>query len=337
MLATSTSARRTPIAQAVQGALPADDLTLIGRHLDVPFTEIAFDWDDKVMLSETAIAPGNLYGLANAVTAGAPPAKHREVRHGDCVLLSDIWLTDATENPTSLDGPLIQADSELIGINVEILWEAQHIGFAVPVGHMFLTERHLPSDAKHNRFRLAIIERGSCLEVAAIDIQKVAARADLGVGDRLTSVDGRGFGTLFDLHRRLLRIEPDYRLTFDTERDGSPVLVEFTTIATPQPDGGPQVSRLLDMNLNEQSHDDPIQAGLLIISMRADGLAGRAGLRDDVRILRIEGQAARKNNGGGAGLAVLLPRTGIEFSVAIFGLRGGVLLAKTQTVPGTLN
>jgi len=98
--------------------------------------KIAFERDDDLMLGDPVIVLGNLHELAHTVTGGVLSAGNREVRDGDGVLFRNLLQTDAAVNLGHSVGPLINADGELIGINVAILPESHNIGFGVPLGRV---------------------------------------------------------------------------------------------------------------------------------------------------------------------------------------------------------
>ncbi len=314
------------------------DLALIRIDPDGPLADIAFGRDDDLMLGEPVIALGNPYGLAHTVTAGVLSAKNREARHGDRVLFRDILQTDAAVNPGSSGGPLINADGELIGINVAILPEGQNIGFAVPVGRVraLLTEWLSPRNLKHIRLGMDLTERDGRIAIAAVESGGPAAQAGLRVGDRLTALEGRAPGTLLDVHRRFLRVRPGDRLSCTVDRGGRPVVAEMIVAAVRPPDGRALAAARLGVELAEPPAGDPFRGGLVITGVRAGGPAARAGLREGLRLLRIAGRAVRTIEDVGTILDAATPGTTVWLSVASFDLGDGFLLARTQSVPVSL-
>ncbi len=114
----------------------ANDLALImlvdfDRKLNLQ--AIDFAAPDDLLLGERVISVGNPYGLGHSVTEGVLSAKGRKVVYEGDVLFDDILQTDAAINPGNSGGPLINADGQLIGINLAIHDDAEGIGFAIPL------------------------------------------------------------------------------------------------------------------------------------------------------------------------------------------------------------
>lgn len=325
------------LAQLIAGD-ELNDLALIRIEPDGPLSDIAFGRDDDLMLGEPVIALGNPYGLAHTVTAGVLSAKNREARHGDRVLFRDILQTDAAVNPGSSGGPLINADGEMIGVNVAILPEGQNIGFAVPVGRVraLLTEWLSPRNLKHIRLGMDLTERDDRIEIAMVEPGGPAAQAGLRAGDRLTALEGRAPGTLLDVHRRFLRLRPGDRLSCAVERGGRPVVAQVIAAAVVKPDGRALAAARLGIELAEPPAGDPIPAGVVITAVRPGGPAARAGLREGLRLLRIAGRAVRTLDDVGTLLDAAPPGATIWLSVASFDRGEGFLLARTQSVQVTL-
>jgi len=116
---------------------PYLDLAVI--KVDAPNLTVAKLGDsDKVVVGDLAVAIGNPLGLSlqRTVTAGIISALNRTVavqdRRGQ-ILMQDLIQTDASINPGNSGGPLVNGDSEVIGINTIKASEAESIGFAIPI------------------------------------------------------------------------------------------------------------------------------------------------------------------------------------------------------------
>lgn len=101
-----------------------------------------------LMLGEDVIAIGNAYGYESTVTRGIISHKSRDVEVNEEQSYENLIQIDAAINPGNSGGPLINADGEVIGINVAIRAGAQRIGFAIPI-----------DDARKTIARLINIER----------------------------------------------------------------------------------------------------------------------------------------------------------------------------------
>lgn len=132
-----------------------DNVSVIGRTSNTDSLDIAFlkinDAKGKtlkpavlgdssvVQVGDKVIAIGNALGqFQNTVTSGIISGFGRSVQAGDQTgsateNLQDLFQTDAAINEGNSGGPLVNADSEVIGINTAIAGNAQNIGFAIPI------------------------------------------------------------------------------------------------------------------------------------------------------------------------------------------------------------
>lgn len=88
---------------------------------------------DKIEVGEWVMAVGNPFGLDNSVTSGIVSAKGRHIGAGP---YDDFIQTDASVNPGSSGGPLVNLRGEVVGINAAIVSQTGAnigIGFAIPI------------------------------------------------------------------------------------------------------------------------------------------------------------------------------------------------------------
>src|SRR5262249_50243479 len=112
---------------------PKNDLALIQITPRTPLKVIPMGTSSDLMLAEDVIAICNAYGYTDSITRRIVSALHRDVEAGDDQAYFDLIQTDAAINPGNSGGPLINADGEVIGINVAIRAGATKIGFAIPI------------------------------------------------------------------------------------------------------------------------------------------------------------------------------------------------------------
>ncbi len=130
-----------------------DDVTVIGRTgesdpLDVAFLKIndakgkklkAVKLGDssQMEVGDKVVAIGNALGrLQNTVTSGIISGYGRDVQAGSSrslESLQNLFQTDAAINQGNSGGPLVNMNSEVIGINTAVAGDAQNIGFAIPI------------------------------------------------------------------------------------------------------------------------------------------------------------------------------------------------------------
>lgn len=114
------------------GADPHTDVAVIKvEGKDFPF--LAFGDSDAMDIGEWVVAIGSPFQLEASLTVGVISAKGRQnLRITD---LEDFLQTDAAINPGNSGGPLLNLNSEVIGINTAIVSRTggyMGIGFAIP-------------------------------------------------------------------------------------------------------------------------------------------------------------------------------------------------------------
>lgn len=271
-----------------------NDLALIKIEPDEPLPAVAFAKDDDLFLGETVITLGNPFGLAHTVTVGVLSAKNREARYNGEVLYNDILQTDAAVNPGNSGGPLINADGELIGINVAIYQDAQNIGFAMPVKRAReLMTRWMTPRLIANRwpgFDLEKIERD--ILVRRIDPSSEAFKQGIRNGDIVEQMDGAPLnGDLYEANRRLLARQAGDNVTFrfrlgDQARD-----LALPVTDVPKPSGQRLARELLGLVFDCSDQAAQITAKypscLIIKEVQPGSPAELAGLKPKMMISTI--------------------------------------------------
>ena len=85
----------------------------------------------SVHVGDTALALGNPLGLERTLTLGIVSGVDREIEAPSGEEIAGVIQTDASINPGSSGGPLLDASGRVIGVNSQA--EAAGIGYAVPV------------------------------------------------------------------------------------------------------------------------------------------------------------------------------------------------------------
>jgi S1-C subfamily serine protease len=108
---------------------------------------------DKVQVGEEVIAAGAPIGLRSTVTQGIISALHRPVplpsdAESDTDTVLDGLQTDASINHGNSGGPLINMDSEVIGINTAGREDGVLLNFAIPINEVRAVAETLIRDGK---------------------------------------------------------------------------------------------------------------------------------------------------------------------------------------------
>lgn len=187
---------------------PSTDLALLRVRPSSPMAVMPMGRSDDLMYGETVIAIGNAYGYEHTITMGVVSELHRNVSLSATQSYHDLIQTDASINPGNSGGPLINADGEMIGLNVAIRAGAQGIGFAIPVDQIKEVLANLMSVRRLRGAWHGIASThgagGGAVVVREVEPGSPAEHAGLRPGDALLAVEGREIRYGFDLERALL-------------------------------------------------------------------------------------------------------------------------------------
>lgn len=120
------------LTATVVGTDPKSDLAVIKVEGE-NYPYLTFADSDAIEVGDWAIAIGNPFGLQATVTVGVVSAKGRNQLH--IADFEDFIQTDAAINPGNSGGPLLNVDSQVIGVNTAIVSGSggyMGIGFAIP-------------------------------------------------------------------------------------------------------------------------------------------------------------------------------------------------------------
>src|SRR4029077_465852 len=109
------------------------DLAVIKIEVDHPLASAKLGNSDSMNVGDWVLAIGSPFALEESVTAGIISSKGRDIDNRR--QFQHFLQTDAAINPGNSGGPLVNMNSEVIGINTAIFTESggyQGIGFALP-------------------------------------------------------------------------------------------------------------------------------------------------------------------------------------------------------------
>ncbi len=109
------------------------DLAIIKIDTPASLPVMPLGTSSDLMIGEDVIAVGNAFGWKHSVTKGIVSSIGRDVELNEEQSYKNLIQTDAAINPGNSGGPLVNADGDVIAINVAIRAGAQKIGFAIPI------------------------------------------------------------------------------------------------------------------------------------------------------------------------------------------------------------
>ncbi len=287
------------------------DLAVLAIEADEKLPFIVLGRSSDLMIGETVIAIGNPYGYSNTVTSGVVSAVGRDLQVSEGYWLRGLIQTDASINPGNSGGPLLNINSELIGINTAVRTEAQNIGFAIPVDTLVenLSQMLMPEKLRRVRLGLAMgrmrtdgSHRG--LVVDAVSKDSPADQKGLISGDLILAVDGHPLQSVIDFYVRMMHKQAGepIRLTYVHPGESTPRRedVELTLRPRPLPDGQALARHYFQMEVSpltapvaRRFNFDGAYPILIVVAVDPRGMAADTGLEEGDLILQINGATVR--------------------------------------------
>ncbi len=201
------------------------DLAIIKIESNKKLTVATMGSSSDLMLGEDVIAIGNAYGYESTVTMGIISHKSRNVEVSAEQPYENLIQIDAAINPGNSGGPLLNADGEVIGINVAIRAGAQRIGFAIPIDAARKTIARLINIERHHQtfhgIRALDFKNGRDRKLIVQSTQKdsPAAQAGLEDGDIIIKSGETSIIDGADLERSLFGKSAGEKIEIVVQRD----------------------------------------------------------------------------------------------------------------------
>lgn len=208
---------RTVTAE-LKGTDPSTDIAVLkidGTRLKA----LVFADSERLQPGQIAIAIGNPLGLQHTVTAGVVSALGRTLRANNGRLIDDIIQTDASLNPGNSGGPLVNSLGQVIGVNTATIPSAQGLCFAVSSNVAAFVAGKLIMEGRVKRAYLGIagqvvnltgrmvaanrLERKTGVYIYEVVPDQPAYNNAIRTGDIIVSFNGKGVGTVDELHKLL--------------------------------------------------------------------------------------------------------------------------------------
>ncbi|MGD9722328.1 MAG: trypsin-like peptidase domain-containing protein [Pirellulales bacterium] len=269
------------------------DLAVIRITSSAKLPVINIGTSDDLMPGEPVIAVGNAYGYTHTVTCGIISALHRVVQVSDAQKYEDLIQTDASINPGNSGGPLLNADGEMIGINVAVRAGAQGIGFAIPVDLAMNVAAELMSAQRIGETWHGIVPKmlgntgARRLVVGDVDDESPAAKCGLQRGDVITAVGNSPVARPLDLERALLGRKPGEEVQLTVHRNKQAVQVSLVLASAPKRSAttGDDTWQVIGLRLEPvaasrfEQFKTHYRGGLLVTDVRPNSPASRQGIR----------------------------------------------------------
>jgi serine protease Do len=231
----------------IRGRDAASDLAVLKiKARDLPVARLADS--SRTRVGEFAIAIGAPFSLDYSVTFGHVSAKGRSNIVPDWedggAMDQDFIQTDANINPGNSGGPLLNIDSEVIGINTLIRGLHTGIGFAIPSNLAREISDKLIADGKITRpwlgvkihsvaddpdFHELMPDVDSGVIVQSISPGGPAAKSGLRPADVITAIDGKSVGNSQQIRDEVRRKTIGQLVTLDVLRAGKAIQLKLKT------------------------------------------------------------------------------------------------------------
>jgi serine protease Do len=279
------------------------DLALLKIDVGRPLPVIAFGTAQDLMVGETVVAIGNAYGYEHTVSNGIVSALKRDVSLNKEISYKSMIQTTAHINPGNSGGPLVNINSELVGVNTAIRAGAQGIAFAIPVDTMLRVAADMISARRRSGLVHGIVYRDRVdtsqgalvrtLMVERVDDPGPASQAGLQRGDIILQVAEQRVSCGLELERALLDRVAGDRVPLTVRRNGAETRLELVLQAVDRGQSQPAdvVWHKLGVHLNAVNaetvarYNAHLHGGLAVVDVSADSPAGKAGIqRGDILV-----------------------------------------------------
>jgi serine protease Do len=266
----------TDVSVTLSDGTVLDKVKVIGRTpandtLDIAFLQVqdlegntltpATLGDSAEMeVGQSVIAIGNALGqFQNTVTTGIISGYGRSVQAaaGDRLeSLDDLFQTDAAINEGNSGGPLVNLNSEVIGINTAVASGSQNIGFAIPINNVKGLIDSIKTTGKLERPYLGVmyilltddiakeyelsVNRGAYIpesgegQASSVIPGGPADKAGVQEGDVITQIDNIAIDEKRSLVSVLSSKKPGDTVRLTINRDGKTLTLPVELSASPQ-------------------------------------------------------------------------------------------------------
>lgn len=205
----------------------------------------------NLQVGQFVVAIGTALGeFRNTVTTGVISGLGRGIQAGDPYQgyvenLNNVIQTSAAINPGNSGGPLVNSNSQVIGINTAVAQGGQNIGFALPISVVKDSLNNFNQTGQFNRPYLGVAYKTITQDVALLNdvpqgayIQEVvsgspADKAGIQAGDIITDIDGQKLNSTNELATLIGKKKAGDTISITYWRNGNSTDVSVTLVSAP--------------------------------------------------------------------------------------------------------
>lgn len=301
----------------VVGQDPSTDVAVLKIDADhLPYLKLANS--DDIKIGQWAIAIGTPLGLEASLTVGVVSAKGRN--NLDIARIEDFIQTDAAINRGNSGGPLLNLNSEVIGMNTAIVSNNgsgyMGIGFAIPSNIIKNDFEQIRSNGSISRGYIGVVlqqvdaelaqalgmEKAEGALIADVSKDSPAEKANLKQGDIILKYDGRPVVSIGALRNAIALMNPGTKVKLELlHKDKTKSLITLEVGNFPQGNEsapssvskenklGIEVKELTPDLARSLGYGD--QKGVVISKVAPSSPAAWAGLKKGTLIVSVNQQA----------------------------------------------
>ncbi len=281
----------------VVGSDPEFDIAILKVVDNDDFPYLKPELKKGVRVGEKAVVIGNPFGLSSTVTVGVISALGRNLKIENRTYVNLIQ-TDASINPGSSGGALLDNQGRLTGIVTAIYGEGKGIGFAIPIDDvMNILSEFLESDGDKPLLGVFMEKRkglkGSYLFVNRVIPGSPAERHGIRTGDSIYELNRKKIREGLKVHTILKRTPALENIQFRVGRGETSMSIKIPIQELEKFVPFPLDERLCGMRVRGIKGYPKLKFklkekdGVVVTKILKDGAAQKAGLRPGDIILKI--------------------------------------------------